>query len=495
MPKMQQFTDYNFQLGLNADLSEIQVSKKELVTADNADIMARGGVRKRFGVEGVNSTSYEETVHQLIEFPRADGDIDLLAVMDSGLYNIASDGSKTLIQSLNANKIAYFYLLDKFYFIDPGTEYYQYDGTSVSAVTPNSDEENNLAPIKNCKYAHYHTESNRIFFSGNSNDASALYYSEYNDPTFVKGTNVVYPTRAEGAVRGLNVLMDAVIVGYRRGFYIWRGIDPVTDAIWEKLPTSRGVANNDAFALTTNSLSFVSDEGIYAMTPNIMGITMENEAGKGYITDIAKDRVSSLLKDCTNKEGIRAVFYNRESKLLIAYSDQASGINNKILVFDFDTKGFSLYTDIQANDFCEISNGDMYVASDNYIFKLSNTSTEDLSPSGVASIIDFKIKTPKYGLGNPFVRKALVKIFLIYKNFGAVHELKVSLYVDNEKVEEYTINGDDSGTEIITKRLKTYYSGNNFQLEIENNQYSEVEIYGLGMQYRIADTGGDKANE
>ena len=78
----------------------------------------------------------------------------------------------------------------------------------------------------------------------------------------------------------------------------------------------------------------------------------------------------------------------------------------------------------------------------------------------------------------------------MFKNFGEVHELKVSLYVDDTKKEEYTINGDNSDNEIITRRLKTYYSGNNFQIEIENDQYSEVEIYGIGFYYSEADTGG-----
>jgi len=72
------------------------------------------------------------------------------------------------------------------------------------------------------------------------------------------------------------------------------------------------------------------------------------------------------------------------------------------------------------------------------------------------------------------------------------HELVLSLYVDNEKKQEWTLTGEDNNAEIITKRLKTLYSGNNFQLEIENTQYSEVEIYGIGFYYSYADTGGSK---
>ena len=507
MAKIQQFADFNFELGLNTDISEIQVSKKELSTADNVDVMGRGGVRKRFGFTNVNDASYFDTANttnievlQLIEFPRDNGDIILLALTttatpgENQLCEVGSNGVLTGLQTIYSDRIAHFFLQDKFYFIDPGTEYYFYDGSTVQTVTPNSDEENNLTPIKNCKFAHYHSESNRIFFAGNSNDNRALYYSEFNDPTFVKGTSVVYPTRAEGRVKGINVLMDAIIVSYSHGNWIWRGIDPAKDAIWEKLPTSHGAINGEAFALTTSSLSMVSDDGIFALTPNIMGISMENEAGQGYIMNMTKDRVNKIIQGITNKENVRSVFYSKESKLFVAYSDQESGVNNKILVFDFENKSFSLYTDIQINDFCLLQTGDLYAATNNYILKLTDDSTEDIKPDGTSSIIDFKMKTPKYGLDNPFIKKKLIKMFLIYKNFGSNHELKVSLYADETKVQENIVKGDDSGTEIITKRIKTYHSGNNFQVEIENTQYSEVEIYGIGFYYTVADTGGDKAN-
>ena len=493
MPKgIQQFMDANFNMGLNVDIPDIMKVNEELTVADNLEVMNRGGVRKRFGVETLNITSYVATVHQIIEWPRDDGTTNLLAIIGSNLCDIAADGTPTIIQSLGSTRIAYYFLQDKFYFIDPGTEYYVYDGLTVTAVTPNPDVENDLTPIKNCNFAHYHSESNRIFFAGNSNDISVLYYTEYNDPTFVKGTSLVYPTRAEGPITCLSVLMDAIIVGYKRGNWIWRGIDPEVDAVWEKLPTAHGPVNDDSYTLTTSSLSMVSDDGIFALLPSIIGVSMENEAGESYIVNITKDRVSSIIKNCTNKAGIRTVFHSESGRYLMAYSDQPSGINNKILTFDFDTKAFSIYSGLQINDFCQLLNGDLYAASENYIFKFTENSVEDITSAGIAAVIPFRMKTAKYGLGNPFLKKKIIKTFIMFKNFGATHELTVSLYVDNTKKDEYIINGDSSDNEIITKRIKTYYSGNNFQLEIENTQYSEVEIYGIGFYYTEADTGGGK---
>ena len=482
-------------MGLNTDLTKFTLSPKELVTADNLEVMNRGGVKKRWGVTPLNSSSYSATVHQIIEWRREDGTLDILALIGSDLYKVSqSDGSLTQLQAVNADRIPYYFLNGNLYFIDPGTEYYVYNGSSVSAVTPNGDSSNDLSPIKKCTMAYYHTKSHRIFFAGNPDAKSAIYYSEPDDPTYVKGTSVLYPTRAEGNVLGIQVLMDAFVVGYNHGMWIWRGVTPGTDAVWEKLPTNHGPINPEAFALTTAALGMVSNEGIFAVLPSIIGVNMENQAGDQYIKNIAKDRVSNLMKDCTNPDKIRTVYHNKSSRFLIAYCDDGTGQNNKVLSFDFDTQGFSLYKGLSINDFCQTTDGKLYAAMDNYIVEFDEDSVEDLDSSGTTTVIDFKMKTPPYSLGNPFLRKKVHKIIVAYKNFGLIIDIKMSLYVDGEKVDEFTLSGDDSGTEIITHRQKTYYAGQKFSLEFENNQYTPVEIYGFGLLYTPADTGGSKVN-
>jgi hypothetical protein len=491
MPK-QQFIDYNFNRGWNTDFSDIMVVDEELILADNAEIMNRGGIKKRFGVETLNSTSYNAKVHQIIEWPRKDGSVELLAIIGSDLCSIAADGSKTVIQALNNTFIPHFSVMDKFYFIDQGTEYYVYDGSTCSAVTANPDSSNDLAPIRRCKFAFYHSESMRIFFAGDSQDKEAVYYSEYNDPTFVKTTSVIYPSRAEGEVKALKILMDAIIVGYRYGNWIWRGLDPEQDAIWEKLPTSHGPINGDCFTITTNSLSMVSNGGIFSLSPSIIGVPMETEVGQNYITNLAKNRVMEVIKSITDKNKVRTVFNSDTGKYLIAYCDDGTGVNNNILIFDWEGQAFSRYKGLNVNDFCLRQNGDLLIATENHILKMKDDSTEDIDSTGAAKIIDFDIKTPKYNFNEPFRRKKITHMFVIFKNFGEAHELDVKLYIDEEVKHQFTVKGDNTGTEIITHREKTHQVGNNFQVEIINNQYSEVEIYGIGFYYQVANTGGDK---
>ena len=485
-----QFLDISFDYGLNIDVEPSVASNEELVQADNVEIMERGGFKKRFGVEALNSTSYSAQVNQVMEFPRDDGSVELLAIVGTDLCKIASDGTKTVLQSLNNTRIPYFFLQDKFYFIDQGYEYYVYDGSTVNAVTPNPDADNDLSPIRRCKFAHYHSKSTRIFFSGDSQDKSAVYWTEYNDPTFVKGTSVVYPTRADGQVKGISVLMDALIISYPYSNWIWRGIDPEKDAIWERLPTSHGTMNGDTLTVTTNSLSMVSRGGIFTLSPSIIGVAMESKLGEQYIYNKAKNRVMSAINEITDEDKVRAIYNSDTGRYMVAYCDDGTGINNKVLSFDWDTGAFSIYSGLSINDFCQRENGDILMATENYILKLDESSTEDIQPDGTTTTIDMDVKTSKYQFEEPFKNKKLTRIFVIFKNYGSTHNLDVKLYVDDEIKHTYTITGKDNGENTMTHREKTTHVGKEFQLEIINNQYSPAEIYGIGFEYKPVRTGG-----
>lgn len=488
--------DYRFNLGWQADLSSVMATKEELVLADNVEVLDRGGMRQRFSTEALNSASLGGQLEQIIEWPRDDGSFELLVVLNDGvninLCKFNPDWTTTVIQALNSTRIPYFFLFDKFYFIDPGTEYYVYDGTTCSPVTPNPETDNDLTPIKRCKFAFWHSKSMRIFFAGDSQEQSAVYYSEYNQPDYVKGDSVMYPTRADGPVKGLSVLMDAIIVGYRFSNWIWRGVDPTVDVIWERLPTSHGPMNGDCFTVTTNSLSMVSEGGIFALSPSIIGVPMEAEVGKDFIVNLTKNRVNSAIRSITDKDSVRTVFDNDTGLHLTAYCDDGSGRNNKLLAFDWDTRAFTRYTGLQVNDFCKRANGDLLLATENYLLKVVEGGTEDIDKDGVARVINFQAKTSKYNFGLPFDKKMISRIYVIFKNYGPLHELKIKLYVDDVLKDEYTITGDDSGSEVVTHMRKTTHKGNYFQLEIINDQYSEVEVYGIGFDWEKVSKAGDR---
>lgn len=489
---MPETIDSRFTYGWNADLPPIMVSDDELILADNAVVMSRGAVKKRPGVKNYFIDKFfSDEVKQIISWPRDDGTENLLAIIGNNLCDI-TNGTETVIKQVQTDRIPYFFIRDKFYFIDPGVEYYVYDGVTCDPVTPNPAGDNDLSPIKRCRFAFWHSESMRIFFAGDIQETPAVYFSEFNQPDYVKGYSVIYPTRADGPVKALGVLMDAVIVGYRYSNWIWRGINPERDTIWEKLPTAHGPLNGDSFTITTDSLSMVSEGGIFALHPSIMGLPMEAEASMSYIYNLAKDKVISVIQGITEPEKVRTIFDSDTGQYMIAYCDDNSGKNNKVLVFDWQTGAFSRYEGLQINDFCKRHNGDILLATDKCIFQFDEDSVEDLSPEGIPKIINFRMKTAKYALGNPLMKKRVTRVFVIFRNYGALHELKVNLYVDDELKDTYIINGEDTAVEVITHRKKLTRVGNNFQLEIENTQYSKAEIYGIGFYYDYVSPDGER---
>lgn len=489
MPKQIEF-DSNFSKGLNTDVSLGVVSKEELIEAKNIDIMPRGGFKKRNGITSINSSAYTEKTTQLINFPMPNGQEQLLAIMNKTLYKInKTDGAKTQIKSLNNDRVPYFFLQDYLYFIDSGYEYYRYDGTNVEAVPPNSDTTNDLSKIRKCKFAIYHTPSMRIFFAGNSDDPSAVYYSEYNDPTFVKATSAIYPTRNQGPVVALEVIMDALIAFYNYSGQVWRGIDPAQDAIWEAFPTNHGPINADLTNLTTDSLSIVSKGGIMKLSPSIIGVPMDSEVGSKYIQNISKDKVNNILGKITNEEISKSIFDPDENKYYVSYCDDGTGSNNKLLVFDWERQSYSEYTNVNINDFCKLVDGGLMLAGDDYIGYFNDNYTDSLC--GSDNIINLNVLTPVYTFGRPIRNKLVSRIFVLYKNFGINSEIIIQLLVDGEVKQEFTAAGKDNQKEYLVLRKKTNWKGRDFQLRIKNSQYSPTEIYSIGFVYSDAETGGD----
>jgi len=480
----------DFSPGLNVDLPEELVHRKELTIAKNADILSRGGIKKRFGNEQKNSTSYSAQVENLTEWTKPNGDKPKLALIGSDLCTLDSSYAKTSIQTLANKQLPHFSFQGKFYFID-GNEYYEYDGSSVSAVTPDGSSDNDLSPIRKCKYAIRHPKSNRFFFAGNPDDVGAVYYSEYNAPNYVKNTSVVYPQENEGEVIGIRLMLDAVLIFYRNGIQVWRGQDPEKNAVWEQVPTSHGALSSDAIEMTTQAMLTLSDAGLYALGPNIIGVPMGTETEGRFIDNVAKDRVMSIINSITNPETAVSLFDRANQELYIAFCDDGTGRNNKVLVYNFSTKGFSLYEDISINDFLQLDDNTILAGTENYIIEM-NTGTSDVNVSnGGENIIDFAIQTSELNLEQPFNRKKVEQVFIKFRNYGSSHSFDITLMVDGEIEQTYTISGDDNKPQVMTHRKKTTLVGNTFKIKIDESMYSEMEIYSIGFVYKVVRTDGE----
>lgn len=484
---------YDFRGGINVDTALDNLADNELVLAENVDLMERGGLQKRRGTKRINQAQYSGPVEQLIEWGRNDGSILLLAVIGSGLYKISETGKETKIADVESDKLGYFFHQDIMYFVD-GNNYRQYDGEVVSNVTPYEHQTNNLDPINKCSMIVRHPKSMRFFCAGNKDDQTALYFSESGFPDYFKETSTMYPTTGDGPITGLSIFGDAVLVSFKYSFWIWRGMDPEVDAIWEKIPTGVGSVSNCSVVLTTNSLTFLGDGGIYAITPAILSYTLTLQPGQDLVANLSNNKVNSIINNINHPEKACSVFDVVNQKFMLAYTDENAERNNRILVMDWGTMAFTEYTNIQANCFLLRRNGELLAGTNGYILKMNVGNTD-----ADGSAIPMRVKTKQYNLDFPFHKKRILRLYMSFKQpEQETSIITMKLFVDDtleneiRKADIYTnfVWGNFWG-EIwgfrnqITTRSKVSASGHRVQIEFENEQEDiPTTIYGCAFEFR-----------
>jgi len=326
--------------------------------------------------------------------------------------------------------------------------------------------EYDLETVKRCKYAVRHPKSYRVFYSGDPENPSALYYSEPNLPEYLQETSVIFPPTGEGEVTGLKVFMDAILVFYSHGVWAWKGIDPKTDASWEKLPTSEGTMAERTIQLTSDSLTMFGHGGIYAMAPNIIGQTFRMEAGDSVITNIARNKVTNELKRITNPEGTIGVWDGKNQRYMLAYSDDSSEQNNNILVFDWNSGAFTRFTGINADAFMYNPDGSLFVASGNKIGLMN----EGDHVADWGKVFKFRIRTKRFVLNAPFHNKKIDRVYIALQNPQEPgYGIYVYMIIDDTLAEEKYIKIEPGPSSLIA-RINTHAIGARFQIVIDDGE-------------------------
>ena len=487
---------YDFRGGLNTDAALDNMLDNELVRADNVDLLERGGIVKRKGYVRLNEEHYGFQVEQIIEWPRDSGESWLLAIVGPNLCRIREDQSyqAEILAPVASDKIGHFFLQDKFYFVD-GQSYRVYDGSTVENVEPYDDETNDLEPIKRCRFVVRHPNSYRIFAAGDSQNPKAWYFSEPNDPTYFKETNVLHPTTGDGPVQGLAVFGDALVVFYRHSLWVWRGTDPETDAVWHKVPSGVGTMAPWSVDLTPNSMTFLGEGGLYAISPAILGFDVTIEPTEGMVLNLAKNKVEKLIREIRDPSRATGIFDAKNQRYRLACTDAEGVRNNQILVFDWNLGAFTRYTGIAVNHFLYRLNGDLLAATNGFIIKMGVGYRDHDQP------IPMDVLTKAYNLDFPFHKKRLLRLYCSFRQPDQeTSKITLRLYVDDilraEILEEGLYENFVWGKSIwgeaiwgfrntITTRTRIYGSGHRVQVQFFNDQLDDpTTVYGIAFEFR-----------
>ena len=370
-----------------------------------------------------------------------------------------------------------------------------------------SESDNNLIPIKRCTMMEFHSRSLRFFFSGDSKDPAAVYFSESDKPNYIPATNKVYPTSAAGPVTGLRAFSRALMVSYKRTWRFFSGTTVGIDAIWKPLPIPYGCEANDSICLTPGSLTFLSTEGICYISPSILSseedtsTIVTTEASFGILSD---RKVEKTIKSIVNKSGCKAIY--RGGKYYLSYCDTGpSDRNNKILVMDWDTKGFSQFTGISANYFCQRDNSDLLIASNNYILKYGDVYNDVDVSTGGNKPINFEVLSKPYNCGTPFL-KFFEQLFLTAAQYITINDspLQIALKADYRS-QSYVTDLSESFVwgrswdkiwgfgEIVNQWVPVNMKGFRAQIQfVDNTIDNPILIYGFFLKFSvISDISGD----
>lgn len=352
------------------------------------------------------------------------------------------------------------------------------------------EDHSNLDTLRRCSLAVFHPKSLRTFYAGDSQNSSALYFSEYNTPELVNPTSVMFPSTGEGPVTGLALFVDAVMVFYRRSIWVWRGVDPETDATWHKLPTSEGTVAPMTITNTTGSLTYMGASGIYSLSPSVIGYSGEMQLGSGAVRNLAEGKVTSIIeKEIKDRSKTAAVFDSKRRRYMLAFSSVAGQRPDKILVYEEDLQAFTLWDGFQANAFLETSGEELWVGSSASILVVKDTLHTDQGSPIVVEVL-----TPNYSINAPSTNKLFTRSDISFSmgDTSSLDKLDVEILVDGEtKVNDLV--EENGGQGIITLRRNYRAKGNRIQFHFKDQtSTSSLQIYSVGIESKLVRTYGGR---
>lgn len=393
------------------------------------------------------------------------------------------------------------------------TDVTNFTSDTIKPVNPYLDDnlENYLEPIMKCTMFAFHPKSFRFFASGNPDNPTALYFSEYGNPAYFKGTNVLYPVSSQGEIKGIDILIDSVLISYNTCWYAWSGIDIDTDTNWRALPIPYGVSGKNAKCVTPYSLTFFDGERIVVISADILSQEISTMQNANVLDPITDETVMASLVNAKNIKNANMVFHN--GKVHLAYCDDALlDYNNVVMEFTFNLRaGYNFIRGWKVHDFLIKSNGDMILASNNYM--LLTNQGNSITGEGFADIdtetgepvpISTTIKTRPIDCGYADKKKYLKRIYLIARQYrDYVDDSQINIYIEGEykryKVEGLNLTesltwGRSWGklwgfSDTIYKFAEVDIQGINFTIKLDHNQIDDkFTIYAIGLEFEVIKT-------
>lgn len=332
----------SFKGGLNTRDFPDSIADNEATELKNFLMNRDGSLEKRAGSLKYNSAeiSANQPVHSIFRYYKA-GYKKMLCVCNSNLY-LGDDGAGTWssIAVLSNNNVCSFVVYNDILYFTNGTDFKQYDGTTVSNIAGTPKVGKYLAVRKERIYVAGATKPNRIYFcdSGDPTDWDAV----AGDPD--SGVNYVDMGAGDNdVIMGILNLRDVLVVYKRNSIWILAGTTQ-SNFFTSKVIDNLGCVSPKTIIGHKNVHYFLYRDGLHVFD--------------GSVTAKVSDKVSPLIEDAVTLESAAGTIY--KERYWLSFRKSGDSANKSVLVLDTRSGfgGWSEFTGLNISSFVAWNGGD-----------------------------------------------------------------------------------------------------------------------------------------
>jgi hypothetical protein len=384
---------------------------------------------------GINFNAYISTdvrTKGITRYAPTNGENETVAYIGTNLYSVNDlTGNFTSIKSgLNAGgERGYFtYADDKVFFVNAYDDVQVYDGTSVTLLT------HSQLPILRLATFHHNRlfgvsadDPNKLVFSedpGNDDGAGNEWYEAWLSTSFI-----YIPTpKASEPITAIVPFQDNLVVFTKNSKYTLYGSDPGTFTVRQATGKKGAASQNGVFA-DENYIYFVSDDGFYRF----------NGSEDEIISDMTERGGGSIQPEFSNIADPGEVFVTKWKRTVrFYYPVRGSSFNSRCLLFHTVFQEWMLDTDAYVSHAVHWNDSQ----DDNQLVEASSTAPTlyyaEVDDNNLGKAIDFIYDCPYDSMGNPAVRKRIVKLFPLLEGEGTNYSVQVGVDRDRQNTPRLT---------------------------------------------------------
>ena len=493
MANNQVFKLYDFSGGLNEIGENIHLKKGETPYCKNVVFDELGAMVKRQGYQSVLDTSLAagEQIDGLYIYHESNGERHMIAVAAGTLYEIDEDNKTsivleyaggTLVNDLTDTDYVGFTTWGNRCYITNGKDpVMEYDGTEVvkwDSAKPKG------------KYITSH--KNMIFWAGNDNSPSEVFFSEIAPPAGSPGNYGSVGVQTDDGDRIMNIIkqQDNLVTFKSDSIHVLYGSSESNFALREVQPTIGTVAPKSVVNFQ-NTLFFLYRDGIYTFD--------------GTNTQIISTKITPTINKFNNPKKCAGAIEGQ--KYYLAYSDDIVGSpNEKVLIFSLIHNSWSRFENYPAamfNNFDGSQDGARNM--EELYFGSSKTGQIYIANQGYADDgdnIQVEYRTKHFNLDAVEIIKTFRHIMvdnLTVGSFKLIYDVDKGFNTGSFRIEGLEANPEslwdannwdeliwagDSKPHLFGSPLRPGTYGRNIRFVINEDSQNVLKLYGINLNFR-----------